>query len=106
MAIPSHIPPSLRELSLLADEILFLAGDQSVNTSWYTKRLALSTAYASSELFMTTDKSRNFTETEAFLTRRLHESNKLGTTIEDTGTWLGVQSMGLVNGLRSKGLRI
>ena len=106
MAIPSHFPPSLRELALLADEILFLAGDQSVNTSWYTKRLALSTVYASSELFMTTDKSPNFTETEAFLTRRLHESNKLGASIEDTGTWLGVQSMGLVNGLRSKGLRI
>ncbi|KAL8797504.1 MAG: hypothetical protein Q9195_000320 [Heterodermia aff. obscurata] len=106
MAVPSHVPSSIRELSLLADEILFLAGDQSVNTSWYSKRLALSTVYASSELFMTTDKSPNFTETEAFLSRRLHESKKLGTSIQSTGTWLGVQSMGLVNGLRSKGLRI
>ena len=106
MATPSHVPSSIRELSLLADEILFLVGDQSVNTSWYTKRLALSTAYASSELFMTTDKSPNFTETEAFLSRRLLESKKLGTSIHSTTTWLGVQSMGLVNGLRSKGLRI
>ena len=106
MAAPSHIPVSLRELALLSDEILFLAGDSSVDSSWYTKRLALSTAYASTELFMTTDTSPNFGETEAFLSRRLDESNYTGTILRDTGSWLGVQGMGLVNGLRSKGVRI
>ena len=106
MAAPSHVPSSVRELGLLADEILFLAGDKSVDTSWYTKRLALSTIYASSELFMTTDNSTNFAETEAFLSRRLNESRILGNSLRDTGVWLGVQGIGFVNGLRSKGIRI
>ena len=106
MAAAQHVPASLQELGLLADEILFLAGDKTVDTSWYTKRLALSTIYASTELFMTTDKSPNFTETEAFLLRRLDESNTLGSILRDTGTWLGVQGIGFVNGLRSKGVRI
>ena len=106
MATPSHAHASIRELALLSDEILFLAGDISVDTSWYTKRLALSTIYGSAELFMTTDKSQNFNETGAFLTRRLGESKYIGGLLRDTGTWLGVQGMGLVNGLRSKGMRI
>ena len=106
MAAPSHVPASVRELALLADEILFLAGDISVNTSWYSKRLALSAVYASTELFMTTDRSPGFVETDAFLSRRLNESAYMGSMLRDTGTWLGVQGMGLVNGLRSKGVRI
>lgn len=106
MAMPSHLPTSLRELALLSDEILFQAGDTSVNTSWYTKRAALSSVYASTELFMTMDKSREFVETEAFLTRRLEESSSLGNALRDSGQWLGVQAMGMVNGLRSKGVRI
>ena len=106
MAAPSHVPTSLRELSLLSDEILFLAGDISVDASWYTKRLALSTVYASTELFMTTDTSPDFVETDAFLLRRLAESDHLGSILRDTTSWLGVQAIGVVNGLRSKGVRI
>lgn len=106
MAIPSHLPISLRELALLSDEILLQAGDTSVDTSWYTKRAALSAVYASSELFMTTDKSPDYVETEAFLSRRLEESDSLGHIVRDTSSWLGVQVMGVVNGLRSKGVRI
>ncbi|MCJ1350335.1 MAG: Ubiquinone biosynthesis protein coq9, mitochondrial [Icmadophila ericetorum] len=67
MAIPSNIPPSLRELALLADEIWFLAGDTSVDSSWYSKRATLSAIYASTEVFMITDSSTDFTETEQFL---------------------------------------
>lgn len=106
MAMPSHVPTSLRELALLSDEILFQAGDTTVNTSWYTKRAALSAVYASTELFMTTDISPGFVETEAFLNRRLQESSGLGSALRDTGSWLGVQGMGIINGLRSKGVRI
>ena len=106
MAAPSHMSTSLRELALLSDEILFQAGDICVDTSWYTKRAALSAVYASTELFMTTDNSPGYTETEAFLSRRLEESNSLGGLVRNTGSWLGVQAAGVVNGLRSKGVRI
>ena len=70
MAQPSYIPASLRELALLADEIHYLAGDKSVDPSWYTKRGGVSMIYASSELFMTNDRSPGFAETRAFLQRQ------------------------------------
>ncbi|KAL8695239.1 MAG: hypothetical protein Q9218_000277 [Villophora microphyllina] len=105
-AMPKHLPESLRELALLSDEINFLAGDTSVDTSWYTKRAALSAIYASTELFMTQDKSPNFKETEGFLDRRLEGAQGLRTMLGEMGAWAGVQAMGIVNGLRSKGVRI
>lgn len=106
LAMPSHIPDSFRELALLSDEIHFLAGDTSVDSSWYTKRAGLAAIYASTELFMTQDRSPNFRETEEFLDRRLEGAHSLRTTIGEIGRWAGVQGMGVVNGLRSKGVRI
>ncbi|KAL8961478.1 MAG: hypothetical protein Q9193_001971 [Seirophora villosa] len=106
LALPKHVPDALRELALLADEIHFLSGDQSVDTSWYTKRAGLSAIYASTELFMTQDRSANFKETEGFLDRRLEGAGALRRMVGDTGRWASVQTMGLVSGLRSKGVRI
>lgn len=106
LALPPHLPISIYELALLSDEILFLAGDVSVDTSWYTKRAALGAIYASSELFMTQDTSPDFVDTEAFLHRRLEGAGKANDTIGMVGTWMGVQGTGLLNILRSKGVRI
>lgn len=106
LALPMHIPTSFRELALLADETLFLAGDTSVDTSWYLKRAALSAIYASSELFMTQDTSLGFVETEQFLSRRLEEAQRTRSSMEMAGKWMGMQGIGLVNILRSKGVRI
>lgn len=86
--------------------MLFLAGDTSVDTSWYTKRAALSVIYASSELFMTQDTSPDFVETEAFLSRRLEEAEAARMSLGMVGKWVGMQGIGLVNTLRSKGVRI
>ena len=47
MAQPSHVGTSIAELARLSDEIWFLAGDTSVDTSWYTKRASLSAIYSS-----------------------------------------------------------
>lgn len=106
LALPPHLPTSMKELALLSDEILFLAGDVSVDTSWYTKRAALSAVYASSELFMTQDTSPHFADTEAFLHRRLDGAENAKDTVDMVGTWIGVQGIGLFNILRSKGVRI
>ncbi|KAL8658919.1 MAG: hypothetical protein Q9226_000710 [Calogaya cf. arnoldii] len=106
LAMPKHFTTSLRELTLLSDEIHFLAGDKSVDTSWYTKRAGLSAIYASTELFMTQDKSPNFKETEEFLDRRLEGAHNLRRTVGDAGQWAGVQAMGIISALRSKGVRI
>ncbi|OTA95955.1 hypothetical protein M434DRAFT_19890 [Hypoxylon sp. CO27-5] len=106
MAQPSHVPSSLRELALLSDEIYFLAGDISVDPSWYTKRGSLSMIYASSELFMTNDRSPGYGETRAFLRRRLNETSKMAGALGSVGQWVGFTVSAGVNVLRSKGVRI
>ena len=54
MSLAGNIPASLSELAKLSDEIWFLAGDQSHDTTWYTKRATLSAVYASTgkEIFL------------------------------------------------------
>ncbi|KAK1774034.1 COQ9-domain-containing protein [Copromyces sp. CBS 386.78] len=106
MAQPSYVPPSLKELALLSDEILFLAGDSSVDPSWYTKRASLSTIYAAAELFMTNDHSPEFMDTRAFLNRRLREVNEVGGVFRNLREWVGFTATAGVNVLRSKGVRI
>lgn len=55
MALPSNVPTAVGELALLSDELWHLAGDASMDASWYTKRGGLAAVYAATELFMTTD---------------------------------------------------
>lgn len=106
MAVPRYVPASLAELHRLSDEILYLARDESVDSSWYTKRLGLSSVYAATEVFMTTDTSKDFRETESFLDRRLEDGRTLRGAAGSVGEWVGFSAMGVVNGLRSKGVRI
>ncbi|KAK3305510.1 COQ9-domain-containing protein [Chaetomium strumarium] len=106
MAQPSYVPASLKELASLADEILYLAGDVSVDPSWYTKRASLSAIYAAAELFQTTDQSPKFRETRAFLRRRLDEAAQAGGALRSVGEWVGFNASAAVNVLRSKGVRI
>src|SRR5687767_602767 len=106
MAQLSYVPISLKELSMLADELWFLAGDTSVDTSWYTKRASLSMVYASTELFMTNDKSAGFGETRDFLRRRLNEARRANGMLASVGEWVGFTANAGVNVLRSKGVRI
>ncbi|TQN69122.1 Ubiquinone biosynthesis protein coq9 [Colletotrichum shisoi] len=106
MAQPSYAPVSIKELAKLADEILFLSGDTSVDPSWYTKRASLSMIYASSELFMTNDRSVNFRDTRDFLRRRLNEVEDAGGVLGSVGQWVSFTASAGVNVLRSKGLRL
>ena len=106
MALPSNISPSIAELAYLSDEIWFLAGDTSVDTSWYTKRAALSAVYSSAELFMTTDNSPDYIETELFLDRRLKGVQSMGGALGSVGQWMGFTAAATINVLRSKGVRI
>src|SRR6266536_5236047 len=89
MSFPSNIPPSLRELSLLSSEIWYLAGDVSVDSSWYTKRASLAAIYSATDLFMTTDKSPNFEATGEFLDRRLEDAKEVGNVVGGLGKYVG-----------------
>lgn len=51
MSLPQNIGSSIAELARLADEMWYLAGDRSVDFSWYTKRATLSAVYASAGTF-------------------------------------------------------
>jgi ubiquinone biosynthesis protein COQ9 len=106
MAQPTYVPASFAELARLADEIWFLSGDQSVDSSWYTKRATLSAIYSSAEIYMTQDKSKNFVETEQFLDNRLLDLMKVGGFMGGLGEWLNYTGHSTINVLRSKGVRI
>ncbi|CAN8104976.1 unnamed protein product [Discula destructiva] len=106
MAQTSHVPESIKELAKLSDEIWYLAGDTAVDPSWYTKRASLSAVYASTELFMTTDRSRDFVNTKDFLRRRLHEVQGVGGTLRSVSQWVGFTASAGLNVLRSKGVPI
>ncbi|OAA54496.1 ubiquinone biosynthesis protein COQ9 [Niveomyces insectorum RCEF 264] len=95
-----------QELARLADEIWAQAGDTAVDPTWYTKRAALGSIYAASELFMTTDRSPGFADTRAFLHRRCGEAQALGGRVRAVGEWVGFTASAGLNVLRSKGVGI
>jgi ubiquinone biosynthesis protein COQ9 len=106
MSFPSNIPLSLSELHSLSSAILYLAGDTSIDASWYTKRLSLSTIYASAEVIMTQDASPGFASTEAFVKRRIQDNKAIGEKVADVKSYLGFMAGTAVGLGRSWGLKI
>lgn len=106
MSLAENIPKSLKELAALSDEMWFLAGHVSVDSTWYTKRASLSGVYAATEVFQTTDQSTEYRDTEEFLDRRLEEVRVVGGAVGGTIEWASFQAGSVVNLLRSKGVRI
>ncbi|KAI5793810.1 rpsU-divergently transcribed protein [Peziza echinospora] len=102
MAYPSNIPTSISELSKLSDEMWYLAGDTSVDTSWYTKRATLAAVYSSTELFMTQDRSHGHADTWDFLDRRLRDVYRAGKITSEVAEYVGYKAQGVVDMLRSK----
>jgi ubiquinone biosynthesis protein COQ9 len=88
------------------DDVWYLAGDVSVDPSWYTKRASLSAIYVSAELFMTDDRSPGFEETKAFLRRRFEEVGELGSVLGAVREWVSFSGSSAVNVLRSKGVPV
>jgi ubiquinone biosynthesis protein COQ9 len=78
MASPQNSMTSIKLLQELVDEIWYLAGDQSIDLNWYSKRVLLAGVYTSTELFMVNDRSLQFQDTEMFLDRRLRDVGVLG----------------------------
>lgn len=71
LALPQNIPLALKAGWRSADAMWRLAGDQSTDYNHYSKRLILSGVYASTLLCWLDDDSEGWTETGAFLDRRL-----------------------------------
>ncbi|PYH97306.1 ubiquinone biosynthesis protein COQ9 [Aspergillus ellipticus CBS 707.79] len=106
MSLGENIPSSLSELHSLLDDILDLAGDVSVDASWYSKRMALAAVYTSSEFVMTRDESVDLRDTEEFLSRRLADTKAVGEKITGVKQCLGFMGSTAVGLGRSWGLKI
>ena len=73
-ALPSHAPETLRLIGHLVDDIWHLAGDKTTDLNWYSRRAGLAAIYASTEVYMLTDKTDDFRDTWDFLQRRFDDA--------------------------------
>jgi ubiquinone biosynthesis protein COQ9 len=71
LALPRHVPLGLRLLYETIDGLWYAAGDNATDFSFYTKRVTLAGIYASTLLYWLDDSSPDFSDTRAFLERRL-----------------------------------
>lgn len=78
LALPRHAPLGLRLLYETVDGIWYAAGDRATDFSFYTKRVTLAAIYAATLLYWLEDRSADFSDTRAFLDRRLSEVASIG----------------------------
>jgi ubiquinone biosynthesis protein COQ9 len=71
LSMPQNIPLGLRISWRSADLMWRIAGDISTDFNHYTKRITLGAVYGSTLLVWLDDKSEGWTETAAFLDRRI-----------------------------------
>ena len=76
LAMPQNVPLALRIGWRSADTMWRLAGDTATDYNHYSKRLILSGVYTATLLAWLDDQSEAWTETAAFLDRRLGDVGK------------------------------
>ena len=86
LAMPQNLPLAAKAGWRSADLMWRLAGDTATDYNHYTKRLILSGVYASTLLAWLDDQSEDWTETGAFLDRRLAGVMRFE---KWKGTWAG-----------------
>ncbi len=77
LAMPQNVPLGMRIGWRTADLMWRLAGDTSTDFNHYTKRLTLGGVYASTLLVWLDDGSDGWSETAAFLDRRIDDVMKI-----------------------------
>src|SRR6476660_5559596 len=73
LAMPQNLPLALRTGWHTADLMWRLAGDTSTDFNHYTKRMTLGAVYGSTLLAWLDDSSQGWSETAAFLDRRIDD---------------------------------
>ena len=76
LAMPQNVPLALRISWRTADLMWRIAGDTSTDFNHYTKRMTLGAVYASTLLVWLDDQSEGWTDTAAFLDRRIDDVMK------------------------------
>jgi ubiquinone biosynthesis protein COQ9 len=77
LAMPQNVPVALRIGWRTADVMWRIAGDTSTDFNHYTKRMTLGAVYGSTLLVWLDDQSEGWTETAAFLDRRIDDVMKI-----------------------------
>ena len=77
LALPLNVPVGLRCLYDTVDLIWRAAGDTATDWNFYTKRALLAGVYSSTVLYWLDDRSENFSDTRAFLDRRIADAMRL-----------------------------
>jgi ubiquinone biosynthesis protein COQ9 len=72
-SLPYCAPEGVRLVWETADAIWSALGDTSDDVNWYTKRATLSAVFTSAVLFWLGDDSEGFSDTKAFLDRRIDD---------------------------------
>ncbi len=70
-ALPQHAADGAKAVWDTSDTIWSALGDTSRDVNWYTKRATLSAVYSACLLFWLGDESDGFTDTAAFIDRRI-----------------------------------
>ena len=76
LAMPQNVPLALRIAWRSADLMWRIAGDTSTDFNHYTKRMTLGAVYGSTLLVWLDDESEGWTDTAAFLDRRIDDVMK------------------------------
>ena len=76
LAMPQNVPLALRIGWRSADGMWRLAGDTSTDFNHYTKRMTLGAVYGSTLLVWLDDRTEGWTDTAAFLDRRIDDVMK------------------------------
>lgn len=79
LALPQNLALGSKALWNSADTMWRAAGDTSTDHNWYTKRATLSAVYSAVLLFWLNDESEGYTDTWAFLDRRIEDVMKIET---------------------------
>lgn len=77
LAMPQNIPLAVRISWRTADRMWRIAGDTSTDFNHYTKRMTLGAVYGSTLLTWLDDQSEGWSETAAFLDRRIDDVMKI-----------------------------
>ena len=77
LAMPQNLPLALRISWRTADRMWRIAGDTSTDFNHYTKRMTLGAVYASTLLVWLDDESEGWSDTAAFLDRRIDDVMKI-----------------------------
>lgn len=77
LAMPQNVPLAIRIGWRTADLMWCIAGDTSTDFNHYTKRMTLGAVYGSTLLVWLDDQSEGWSETAAFLDRRIDDVMKI-----------------------------